>query len=208
MRSEAPRRATEVRSRRLCSKRKISSSRRDLPGGRGWIGGKNPARFTCPWAVTTPYRPADRNKRHTLSLLADSRFCYGPWSGSVPPRLCGPPVDSVSISRRIAQTLCPARQHHRRRQPTKSSGRSSVPHCPICIMKLSSLFRSVGSGSGSSDPRHPDPPMSFCPPRRDRSKSLCVPHAMPLIRVEKCNEDTIATIKQLTARRTSVAAYA
>lgn len=70
-----------------------------------------------------------------------------------------------------------------------------------------------GSGTGSaSGDYHP----GFCPPKRDRSKSLCVPQAMPLIRVETCKEDaSVPTgsasaavhdlIAMRTKRRTSMA---
>jgi hypothetical protein len=73
-------------------------------------------------------------------------------------------------------------------------------------MKLSSLFRNSGERRSH---HHADGAgaLGFCPPRRDRSKSLCVPQAMPLIRVETCKEDAIPSIKALTKRRTSMAAY-
>ena len=79
----------------------------------------------------------------------------------------------------------------------------------------SGLMSGLGSSSGGSSSSgggdyHP----GFCPPKRDRSKSLCVPHAMPLIRVETCKEDasvpSSATavqdlIAMRTKRRTSMA---
>lgn len=60
-------------------------------------------------------------------------------------------------------------------------------------MKLSSLFRdrnrAHGQVSSSSSTGGAGDGGTFCPPKRDRSKSLCVPQAMPLIRVETCKED-------------------
>lgn len=57
-------------------------------------------------------------------------------------------------------------------------------------MKLSTLFRdrrqtNASAAGGDFNPSS----VGFCPPKRDRSKSLCVPQAMPLIRVETCKED-------------------
>lgn len=54
-------------------------------------------------------------------------------------------------------------------------------------MKLSSILFRDRNRSQATD--YNPSAVGFCPPKRDRSKSLCVPHAMPLIRVETCKED-------------------
>ena len=65
------------------------------------------------------------------------------------------------------------------------------------VMKLSSiLFRDRRHQNGESS--------HFVPTKRDRSKSLCVPHSVtPLIRIEACSEDGL-TAPSISRRRTSV----
>jgi hypothetical protein len=77
-------------------------------------------------------------------------------------------------------------------------------------MKLSSiLFRDRNRSQTTTNADNPSA-VGFCPPKRDRSKSLCVPHAMPLIRVETCREDGASGVPGnvqdlLRKRRTSMA---
>ncbi|KAK4026731.1 hypothetical protein OUZ56_015757 [Daphnia magna] len=62
-------------------------------------------------------------------------------------------------------------------------------------MKLSSiLFRDRNRSQAATNNTDNPSAVGFCPPKRDRSKSLCVPHAMPLIRVETCREDGSAAV--------------
>jgi hypothetical protein len=79
-------------------------------------------------------------------------------------------------------------------------------------MKLSSiLFRDRNRSQTTTSNTDNPSAVGFCPPKRDRSKSLCVPHAMPLIRVETCREDGLpaglpANVQDLLRkRRTSMA---
>ena len=76
-------------------------------------------------------------------------------------------------------------------------------------MKLSSiLFRDRNRSQAHTTTDYNPSAVGFCPPKRDRSKSLCVPHAMPLIRVETCKEDvSVPSNVQdlLRKRRTSMA---
>lgn len=78
-------------------------------------------------------------------------------------------------------------------------------------MKLSSiLFRDRNRSQAATNNTDNPSAVGFCPPKRDRSKSLCVPHAMPLIRVETCREDGSAAVAGnvqdlLRKRRTSMA---
>lgn len=76
-------------------------------------------------------------------------------------------------------------------------------------MKLSSILFRDRNRSQAANTDNPSA-VGFCPPKRDRSKSLCVPHAMPLIRVETCREDGISAVSAnvqdlLRKRRTSMA---